>query len=62
MTVWDGSVKARSGGTIGIFRKSVRYKGMDLRDTLEVELMKFGDQLDMMIVENRFQVSSLFEA
>ena len=47
---------------LGVFRKSVRYKGMDLRDTLEVELMKFGDQLDMMIVENRFQVSSLFEA
>lgn len=48
-----------------VFRKSVRYnieKGVDLRDTLEVELMKFGDQLDMTIVEHRFQVPSLFEA
>lgn len=50
---------------LGVFRKSVRYnidKGVDLRDTLEVELMKFSDQLDMTIVENRFQVPSLFEA
>ena len=49
----------------GVFRKCVRYniyKGVDLRDTLEVELMKFSDQLDMTIVENRFQVPSLFEA
>lgn len=50
---------------LGVFRESVRYnieKGVDLRDTLEVELMKFSDQLDMIMVENRFQVPSLFEA
>ena len=50
---------------VGVFRKSVRYnieKGADLTDTLEVELMKFSSQLDTTIVENRFQVPSLFEA